>query len=297
MAEYEKYSFAIGYVGTLIIMVIDLCPAVAITAERKCPALSVHKRTEQPILNPIYYNIWRLRLLVFEPDVVHAKKNTSWHNACHKNRGILSKMLTVLEHPLIAVKVTELRDKNTPPHQFRKTLYELAGLMSFEVFSFLKTADCTVTTPLEDTKGYQLYSPEPCLVSILRAGNGLADAFSAILPQAAIGHLGLQRNEQTFEAESYYEKLPPQIAHRQIILADPMLATGGSAIMAADRLKQLGVTELVFACLIAAPEGVSAFEKAHPDISIITACLDRELNENCYILPGLGDAGDRIYNT
>ncbi len=206
-------------------------------------------------------------------------------------------MLTVLEHPLISVKVTDLRNINTPPHAFKRTLYELAGLMSFEVFKHLTPVPCAVTTPLEETQGYQLANPGPCLVSILRAGNGLADAFSAIIPQAAIGHLGLQRNEDTFQAESYYEKLPPEIAKRQVILTDPMLATGGSAIMAADRLKQLGVKDIVFACLIAAPEGVSAFRAAHDDIPIITACLDRELNAQCYILPGLGDAGDRIYNT
>ena len=206
-------------------------------------------------------------------------------------------MLTVLEHPLISVKVTDLRNTDTPPHRFRRTLYELAGLMSFEVFKSLNTRSVSVTTPLETTQGRQLSDPAPCLVSILRAGNGLADAFSAIIPQAPIGHLGMQRNETTFTAESYYEKLPSEIADRQVILTDPMLATGGSAVMAADRLKALGVTDIVFACLIAAPEGVDAFHTAHPDIQVITACLDRELNEQCYILPGLGDAGDRIYNT
>lgn len=206
-------------------------------------------------------------------------------------------MLTVLSHPLIDIKLTTLRDKDTPPHDFRRTLFEIAGLMSFDVFKFLNSTQISVTTPLETTDGYQLTEPAPAIISILRAGNGLADAFSALLPEAPIGHLGLQRNEDTHNAEAYYEKLPRNIDSRQIILADPMLATGGSAIMAVDRLKRHGVKDMVFACLVAAPEGVAAVEAAHPELSIITAGYDRALDENCYILPGLGDAGDRIYNT
>ncbi len=206
-------------------------------------------------------------------------------------------MLTVLSHPLIDIKLTTLRDKHTPPHDFRRTLYEIAGLMSFEVFSFLNRTEISVMTPLERTKGYRLADPAPAIISILRAGNGLADAFSALIPEAPIGHLGLQRNEDTHHPEAYYEKLPTQIAQRQIIVTDPMLATGGSAIMAIDRLKSHGVSEMVFACLVAAPEGVDALQTAHPDLAIITAAHDRQLDENCYILPGLGDAGDRIYNT
>jgi len=206
-------------------------------------------------------------------------------------------MLTVLSHPLIDIKLTTLRDRDTPPHDFRRTLYEIAGLMSFEVFKFLDSTQIKVTTPLEITDGYRLAEPAPAIISILRAGNGLADAFSALIPQAPIGHLGLQRNEDTHHPEAYYEKLPGVIDQRQIILTDPMLATGGSAIMAVDRLKAHGVSDMVFACLVAAPEGVAALEAAHPDLAIITAGYDRELDENCYILPGLGDAGDRIYNT
>ncbi|MGB0756415.1 MAG: uracil phosphoribosyltransferase [Candidatus Puniceispirillaceae bacterium] len=206
-------------------------------------------------------------------------------------------MLTVLSHPLIDIKLTTLRDKDTPPHDFRRTLFEIAGLMSFDVFKFLNRTQISVTTPLETTDGYRLTEPAPAIISILRAGNGLADAFSALLPEAPIGHLGLQRNEDTHNPEAYYEKLPRNIDSRQIILADPMLATGGSAIMAVDRLKRHGVKDMVFACLVAAPEGVAAVEAAHPELSIITAGYDRALDENCYILPGLGDAGDRIYNT
>lgn len=206
-------------------------------------------------------------------------------------------MLTILNHPLLDVKMTTLRDKTTPPHSFRRILNEVAGLMSASVFSHLITQKISVETPLEHTEGFSLPEPFPCLVSILRAGNGLTDAFSAILPEIPIGHLGLQRNPDTHQAEAYYEKLPNRIAERQIILVDPMLATGGSAIMAADRLKAHGAHDILFACLVASPEGLSALQEAHTDIPIIAAAVDRELDENFYILPGLGDAGDRIYNT
>ena len=167
-------------------------------------------------------------------------------------------MLTVLSHPLIDIKLTTLRDKDTPPHDFRRTLFEIAGLMSFDVFKFLNSTQISVTTPLGTTDGSRRTEPAPAIISILRAGNGLADAFSALLPEAPIGHLGLQRNEDTHNPEAYYEKLPRNIDSRQIILADPMLATGGSAIMAVDRLKRHGVKDMVFACLVAAPEGVAA---------------------------------------
>ncbi len=193
--------------------------------------------------------------------------------------------------------MTTLRDKCTPPQQVWRTLHEISGLMSFHVFAHLRCDARDVNTPLETTTGQYLQSPVPCLLSILRAGNGLVDALSAILPEAAIGHLGVQRDPKTHRPVYYYEKLPANIEQRQVIMADPMLATGGSAIMAADRMKKKGCNGLVFVCLIAAPEGVSAFQNAHPDIPIITAALDRQLDKNCYILPGLGDAGDRIYNT
>ena len=208
-----------------------------------------------------------------------------------------TQMFTVLDHPLVGMKMTTLRDKRTPPQQFRQTLHEIAGLMSFHAFAHLRCDARDVNTPLETTTGQYLQSPVPCLLSILRAGNGLVDALSAILPEAAIGHLGVQRDPETHRPVYYYEKLPADIEQRQVIMADPMLATGGSAIMAAGRMKKKGCNGLVFVCLIAAPEGVSAFQNAHPDIPIITAALDRQLDKNCYILPGLGDAGDRIYNT
>ena len=206
-------------------------------------------------------------------------------------------MLTVLDHPLIRTKMTVLRDKHTSPPEFRRTLHEIAGLMSMAAFAHLRTDPVSVDTPLETTEGARLQQPVPCLLSILRAGNGMVDALSALLPEAAIGHLGLQRDPETHKPIYYYEKLPSDIDKRQVVITDPMLATGGSAIMAAHHLKAKGCLDLVFVCLISAPEGVAAFHAAHPDIPVITAALDRQLDQNCYILPGLGDAGDRIYNT
>ena len=205
--------------------------------------------------------------------------------------------LTTLKHPLIDAKMTILRDTKTPPHDFRRRLNEIAAIMSADVFRHLKTQTCRVKTPLEETDGKTITTPTPCIVSILRAGNGLAYALLSIFPEAAFGHLGMERDASTHKAKPYYEKLPQDIAKRQVVLIDPMLATGGSAVMAAERLKSHGVKDILFACLIAAPEGIQNFHQKHPDIPIITATLDRELNENCYILPGLGDVGDRIYNT
>ena len=205
--------------------------------------------------------------------------------------------VTILDHPLINVKMTILRDIATPPQQFRQVLHEIAALMSADAFRHIKTHACRVTTPLEETDGAMLDENQPCLVSILRAGNGLTDALLNIMPEAAVGHLGMERDAETHQARAYYEKLPQQINKRQVILVDPMLATGGFAIMAADQLKSHGVSDMTFIALVAAPEGIAAFHAKHPDIDIITAALDRELNDNCYILPGLGDAGDRIYNT
>ena len=205
--------------------------------------------------------------------------------------------VTVLDHPLINIKMTILRDVATPPLVFRQRLHEIAALMSADIFRHIKTEKIRVTTPLEETDGEAIPSPNPCLVSILRAGNGLTDALLAIFPEASVGHLGMERDPETHQARAYYEKLPPHISSRQVILIDPMLATGGSAIMAVDQLKSHGVKDIIFAALVSAPEGVKALHDAHPDVPIITAALDRGLNENCYILPGLGDAGDRIYGT
>ena len=204
--------------------------------------------------------------------------------------------LTTLSHPVITHKLAILRDETTSPADFKATLHTLTALMSHHVFAHLALRDVTITTPLEDMATQKL-AKAPVITSILRAGNGMADGLFALLPEASMAHIGIQRDPISHEPLFYYEKYPEDIAARQNILVDPMLATGGSAIESASRLKKIGVTDIVFTCLVAAPEGVAAFSKAHPDIPIIAAALDRELNENCYILPGLGDAGDRIFNT
>ena len=205
--------------------------------------------------------------------------------------------LTVLDHPVLSHKLAILRDENTRSPEFRKTLLEIGHIMSWPVFSHFSVAKTEITTPMEKTTQNVLTSPYPCIVSILRAGNGMADALSATLPEAPIGYIGMQRNANTHLAEPYFKKLPDQIQNRQIILVDPMLASGSSAEQAADFLKRDGAKNILFVCLVAAPEGIKYFHKNHPDIPIITAALDRELDENAYILPGLGDAGDRIYGT
>lgn len=208
----------------------------------------------------------------------------------------VSSQLRILSHPVISHKLAILRNQKTNAQLFRATLGELSALMSFEVLAHLATKTVAVTTPLETMTTDMLAKP-PVIVSILRAGNGMADNLLSIIPEASMAHIGMQRCPDTHTPIFYYEKYPADLSDRQCILVDPMLATGGSAIEAATRLKEKGVSDIVFMCLVAAPEGVEAFTKAHPDIKIITAALDRQLNETCYILPGLGDAGDRIYNT
>lgn len=205
--------------------------------------------------------------------------------------------LVVLDHPLVVHKLSILRDKTTPSFRFRQVLLELSWLLAYPTFAALALDEVTIDTPLEAMTTGQLQKPAPCLVSILRAGNGLIDGFSQICPEASIGHLGMYRDHDTHEPVSYYTSLPSDIGARQVILGDPMLATGGSAIMAAQKLIDMGVTDIVFACLVAAPEGVAAFHAACPSVPVYTAALDRQLNEDCYIMPGLGDAGDRIYGT
>lgn len=209
----------------------------------------------------------------------------------------LSHKLHILDHPLAAHKMSILRDAQTPSHRFRQTLHELSWLLAFPAFEMLQLASVEITTPLETMTAQTLSDPAPCIVSILRAGNGLADGFSQICPEASLGHLGLYRDHDTLQPVSYYSSLPDRMDRRQVILVDPMLATGGSATMAIETLRNMGVADIVFACLVAAPEGVAALHGAHPDVPIVTAALDRELNDQAYILPGLGDAGDRIYGT
>jgi len=205
--------------------------------------------------------------------------------------------LHLVTHPLIDHKMAMLRAVDTPSPQFRQTLREMSWLLGYAGMAHLKTRPVSLTTPLEQMQARQLTDPAPCLVSILRAGNGLVQGLLELLPEASVGHLGMARDHDSLEPVDYYSNLPADISERQVILADPMLATGGSAVAAADRLRAAGVSDCVFICLLAAPEGVARFEAAHPDIPIITGALDRQLNDQGYILPGLGDAGDRIYAT
>ena len=205
--------------------------------------------------------------------------------------------LTVIQHPLLEHKLTILRCASTPSSLFRQTLREASWLLGYEATRHLNLIEENIETPLEPMTARSLPELTPCLISILRAGNGIIDGFMDLIPEAPVGHLGLARNPKTLLPEEYYCKLPADIDKRQTILADPMLATGGSTIAAIQILYQAGVTDLIFACLVASPEGVAALRESYPDVPIFVGALDRELNDKGYILPGLGDAGDRIYGT
>lgn len=202
----------------------------------------------------------------------------------------------LLNHPLIDDEMTRLRDPDCPPPEFRQRVRRIASLMVPAVTADLATTEVACLTPLETTTGRHLARPI-LLVPILRAGLGFLDGFLDLIPQASVAHIGLARNEETQLPEPYYLKHPAVINHFTVILLDPMLATGGSAIEAVKRLRAVGATNLRFACLVAAPEGVAAFQTACPDVPIFAAALDRCLNDRGYILPGLGDAGDRLYGT
>lgn len=204
--------------------------------------------------------------------------------------------MTLVDHPIIRERLTHIRSVDSATSEFRHALHDVARLMTFEVTKDLETTTIEVETPLKKTDGYDLERPI-VLVPILRAGVGMLNGFAEILTEASVGYIGLYRNEETHQPHSYYCKLPANIAEAEVILIDPMLATGGSAADAADELKKAGAERLRFACLIAAPEGVAAFEERHPDIPVFTAALDERLDENAYIIPGLGDAGDRYFGT
>lgn len=205
-------------------------------------------------------------------------------------------MLHIIEHPLIADELTRLRDPECPSSEFRQRVRRIASLMVPSVTANLETKVVPCNTPLEITSGLKV-TRKIVLVPIIRAGLGFLDGFLDLIPQASVAHIGLARNEETLEAESYYLKHPAVLEGREIIILDPMLATGGSAIEAVRKLKIAGASHLRFACLVAAPEGVSALEEAYPDLPVHTASLDRCLNSCGYILPGLGDAGDRLFGT
>jgi len=202
----------------------------------------------------------------------------------------------LIDHPVVQTKLTELRDYSADHRQFRELLDEIAMLMTYEVTRDWPTSPRPIRTPLEPMIGKAL-ARQVTLVPILRAGLGMADGVLRILPDARMGHLGVRRNEETLEPIAYYQKLPPDIADTEVLLIDPMLATGGSGAAAITFLKNAGVKSLKFLCLVAAPEGIAALHKDHPEVPIYTAAIDRQLNEKGYILPGLGDAGDRIFGT
>jgi len=205
--------------------------------------------------------------------------------------------VVVLDHPLVQHKLTLLRDKDTSTAGFRRIAREIALLMGYEVMRSLPLEMVQVETPLETMSAPQLAGKKLCFVSILRAGNGILDGMLDLVPGARVGHIGLYRDPHTLVPVEYYLKLPDDIGERIVIVVDPMLATGHSAAAAVGRLKQAGATQIRFACLIAAPEGVKAFQEEHPDVPIFTCAVDRQLDDHGYIRPGLGDAGDRLYGT
>ena len=205
--------------------------------------------------------------------------------------------VTVLDHPLLRHKLTLLRDRSTPTSLFRQVAREIALLMAYEVTRDLPLEPVDIETPLESMRAEHLSGKKLCIVSILRAGNGIMEGMLDLVPSARVGHIGLYRDPKTLQAVEYYLKLPADIAERLVILVDPMLATGNSAVAAATRLKQAGVTTMKFVCLLAAPEGIAIFTAAHPDVPVFVGAIDRELDSHGYIRPGLGDAGDRFYGT
>jgi uracil phosphoribosyltransferase len=205
--------------------------------------------------------------------------------------------VTVLDHPLLRHKLTLLRDRNTTTGKFRQVAREISLLMAYEVTRDLPLEAIDIETPLETMQAEHLAGKKLCIVSILRAGNGILEGMLDLVPSARVGHIGLYRDPTTLQPVEYYVKLPSDVAARLVILVDPMLATGHSAVAAVTRLKQVGVGTLKFVCLLAAPEGIETFTNAHPDVPVFTGAIDRELDGHGYIRPGLGDAGDRFYGT
>lgn len=205
--------------------------------------------------------------------------------------------LSIVRHPLVRHKLTLLRDRRTPKKIFKELVDEIAMLMAYEATSDLALEDVAVDTPLERMTGQQVSGKKLTLVPILRAGLGLVEGVLRLVPSARVGHIGLYRDHNTLQPVDYYFKVPSDASERDFFLLDPMLATGGSAVSAVDSLKRAGAARIRFLCLVAAPEGVRRLAAAHPDVSIYAASLDRELNEQGYILPGLGDAGDRLFGT
>lgn len=202
-----------------------------------------------------------------------------------------------LKHPLIDHKLAILRDKKTGTKEFREIISELGELLCYEAMKDAKTYEVEIETPMERMKVRKINEDNYTFVPILRAGTGMLDGIINVVPNAKIGHIGMYRDEETFKPNVYFFKVPKDIEKREVLILDPMLATGGSALDAIELLKEKGVTKLKFLCIIASPEGIKAVEEKHPDVQIYTTSIDNKLNEKAYILPGLGDAGDRIFGT
>src|ERR1700723_3263944 len=205
--------------------------------------------------------------------------------------------VTTPDHPLLRHKMTLLRDRTTSTAQFRQVAREISLLMAYEVMRDLPLEPIDIETPLEPMRAEHLAGKKLCLVSILRAGNGIMEGMLDLVPSARVGHIGMYRDPQTLQAIEYYLKLPDDLSERDVILVDPMLATGNSAVAAISRLIELRARSVKFVCLVAAPEGVAQVHSVFPDVTIVVAALDRCLDEHGYILPGLGDAGDRLFGT
>ncbi len=209
----------------------------------------------------------------------------------------MSDHLTIVDHPLVQHKLTLMREKDTSTAVFRQLLREISTLLAYEVTRYLPMTTRQIETPLATIQAPVLFGRKLALVSILRAGNGLLDGMLDLIPSARVGFVGLYRDEETLKPVQYYCKLPGELSERLVIAVDPMLATGNSSVAAIDLLKEAGATNIRFLCLLAAPEGVARMKEAHPDVPIVTAALDEKLNEKGYIVPGLGDAGDRMFGT
>lgn len=205
--------------------------------------------------------------------------------------------LQVIDHPLIQHKLTIIRDKNTGTKYFREVVNEIARLLAYEVSREMPLEDVEIETPLVKSTQKKLAGKKVVIVPILRAGLGMVDGMLDLIPAAKVGHVGMYRDHETMEPVEYFIKMPSELPERELLVVDPMLATGGSAVAAIDALKKRGATNIKFVCLVAAPEGVKVLQEAHPDVDIYTASLDEKLNEKGYILPGLGDAGDRLFGT
>jgi uracil phosphoribosyltransferase len=209
----------------------------------------------------------------------------------------INPMVHLIDHPLVQHKLTLMRNKEASTTSFRRLLNELSSLMVYEVTRDMAMQDVQIETPLETMTAKMIDGKKLVFVSILRAGNGILDGMLNVIPGARVGHIGLYRDPKTLQAVEYYFKMPQEMTERDVVVVDPMLATGNSAIAAVQRLKVLNPKSIKFVCLLTCPEGIATFTAAHPDVPVFTAAIDRQLNDHGYILPGLGDAGDRMFGT